>query len=123
MYALPAGGQPLPLERMRPVRRLRVVVDVILPAAQRVIHRPAGGQGQLLRLFLCGAAAAAAVRVLPVLLSEVVRQTLAVRHPLRMVVVPKPIVVRVAVDRRRVSGVVVGVDGGVVLGVGDLLRF
>ena len=44
---LPAGGEPLLLERVRPVRRLGVVVDEVAPAAHRVPHRPAQGQREV----------------------------------------------------------------------------
>lgn len=45
-------GHPLPraghaLERVRPVRGLRVVVHVVAAAAERAVRRPARGEGQL----------------------------------------------------------------------------
>lgn len=42
--ALPAGGQSLPVQRMRPMSGLRVVIDEELAPAKSEVHRPAGGQ-------------------------------------------------------------------------------
>ena len=44
---LPARGQPLLLERVRPVRRLGVVVDEVATPAHRVPHTPPQRQRQL----------------------------------------------------------------------------
>ena len=44
---LPAERQAVLLERVRPVRRLRVVIDVVLPAADRPVNRPARWQRRL----------------------------------------------------------------------------
>ena len=44
---LPAERQAILLERVRPVRRLRVVVDVVLAAADRPVDRPARRQRRL----------------------------------------------------------------------------
>ncbi len=47
VHPLPAGGQPLLLQRVGPVGRLGVVVDEVFAAPHGVAHRPAGGQGQV----------------------------------------------------------------------------
>lgn len=48
LHLLPAQGQPLPLQRVAPVRGVGVVVDVVLPAADGPVHGPAGGKGEVL---------------------------------------------------------------------------
>ncbi len=56
VHPLPAGGQPLLLQGVGPVRCLGVVVDEVFAAPHGVAHRPAGGQGQvrLLRARIVG---------------------------------------------------------------------
>lgn len=48
LHLLPARGEPLPLQRVAPVRRVGVVVDVVLPAAYGPVHGPAGRKGEVL---------------------------------------------------------------------------
>lgn len=48
LHLLPAQGQPLPLQRVAPVRGIGVVVDVVLPAADGPVHGPAAGKGEVL---------------------------------------------------------------------------
>lgn len=48
LHLLPAQGQPLPLQRVAPVRGVGVVVDVVLPAADGPVYCPAGGKREVL---------------------------------------------------------------------------
>lgn len=48
LHLLPARGEPLPLQRVAPVRGVGVVVDVVLPAADGPVHGPAGRKGEVL---------------------------------------------------------------------------
>lgn len=48
LHLLPAWREPFPLQRVAPVCRVSVMVDVVLPATDSPVHSPTNRKGEVL---------------------------------------------------------------------------